>query len=44
VGGAKEKIIQAGCDEIIATDTIENEFSSVEIAPSIAKIMQELFH
>jgi ribose-phosphate pyrophosphokinase len=44
VEGAKEKLIQAGCDEIIATDTIESEFSKVEVTPSIAKIMQELFH
>jgi ribose-phosphate pyrophosphokinase len=41
VGGAKEKLFSAGCDEIISTDTIENEFSKVGAASSIAKCLSE---
>ena len=41
VGGAKEKLFSAGCDEIISTDTIENEFSKVGSASSIAKCLSE---
>ncbi len=37
VGGAKEKLISAGCDEIISTDTLEDEFSKVKAAPCIAE-------
>jgi ribose-phosphate pyrophosphokinase len=37
IGGAKEKLISAGCDEIIATDTIQNEFSKVSVASCIAE-------
>ena len=37
VGGAKEKLLSAGCDEIISTDTIEDEFSKVKAAPCIAE-------
>ncbi len=37
VGGAKEKLISAGCDEIISTDTIEDEFSKVKAASCIAE-------
>ncbi len=37
VGGAKEKLISAGCDELISTDTIEDEFSKVKVAPCIAE-------
>jgi ribose-phosphate pyrophosphokinase len=36
VGGAKEKLLSADCDEIISTDTIETEFSKVSAAESIA--------
>jgi ribose-phosphate pyrophosphokinase len=32
-GDAIKKLISAGCDEIIATDTIENDYSKVNIAP-----------
>lgn len=39
VGGAKEKLLSAGCDEIISTDTIENEFSKVSVAHSIAETL-----
>ena len=38
VGGAKEKLLSAGCNEIISTDTIENEFSKVKAAPCIAEM------
>ena len=37
VGDAKEKLFAAGCDEIISTDTIENEYSKVSVAPTIAE-------
>jgi ribose-phosphate pyrophosphokinase len=39
VGGAKEKLLSAGCDDIIATDTIENEFSKVSAAHCIAETL-----
>jgi ribose-phosphate pyrophosphokinase len=39
VGGAKEKLLSAGCDDIIATDTIENEFSKVSAADCIAETL-----
>jgi ribose-phosphate pyrophosphokinase len=35
VGSAKEKLISAGCDEILSTDTIENEFSKVKVASTV---------
>ncbi len=41
VGGAKEKLLSAGCDEIIATDTIENDFSKVSAAPCIAETLNK---
>jgi ribose-phosphate pyrophosphokinase len=45
VGGAKEKLLSAGCDDIISTDTIENEFSKVSAANSIAEtLMKTLPH
>ena len=34
-GNAVKKLDSAGCDEIISTDTIENEFSKVKTAPCI---------
>jgi len=34
---ALEKIKNAGVDEIIATDTVENEFSKITVAPLIAR-------
>jgi len=39
VGDAKEKLISAGCDEIISTDTIENEFSKVKAAECISNVL-----
>lgn len=41
VGGAKEKLLSAGCDEIISTDTIENEFTKVKSAKCIANILSK---
>jgi len=37
VGGAKEKLISAGCDDIISTDTIEDEFNKVKASYCIAE-------
>lgn len=42
VGGAKEKLLSAGCDEIISTDTIEDEFSKVKTAPCIAEMFLKI--
>jgi ribose-phosphate pyrophosphokinase len=39
-GDALEKLTDAGCDEIIATDTIQTEYSKVKVAPLLAS----LFH
>lgn len=41
-GQAKEKLVAAGCDEIIATDTIESEFSKVSVASCIAPLLTRL--
>jgi len=43
VGRAKEKLLSAGCDEIISTDTIEDEFSKVKTAPCIAETFLKIF-
>lgn len=40
VGNAIEKIQKAGCDEIITTDTIPNQFSKVKIAPLVADLLK----
>ncbi len=42
VGGAKEKLLSAGCDEIISADTIEDEFSKVKTAPCIAEMFLKI--
>jgi ribose-phosphate pyrophosphokinase len=39
-GDAIKKLNSAGCDEIISTDTIENEYSRVHIAPSIYNLFK----
>jgi len=44
ISGAKEKLLSSGCDEIISTDTIENEFSKVKAAPCISKILLKNLH
>ena len=36
IGGAKEKLLSAGCDGIISTDSIETEFSKVSVAECLA--------
>jgi len=38
-GEAIKKIISAGCNEIISTDTIRSEFSKVKIAPCISQLL-----
>ena len=43
VGGAKEKLLSAGCDEIISSDTIENDFSKVKAAPCITELLSKIF-
>jgi len=45
IGGAKEKLLAADCDEIISTDTIETNFSKVSAAECIATtILKTLPH
>lgn len=39
VGGAKEKLKDAECDEIISTDTIETEYSKISAAECIAETL-----
>ena len=39
IGGAKEKLKDAECDEIISTDTIETEYSKVSAAECIAEAL-----
>ncbi len=36
--GAVERIREAGCDDIVATDTIESDFSQVSAAPPLAAL------
>lgn len=38
-GSAIKKLKYAGCDEIISTDTIENDFSKVKLASTISKLL-----
>lgn len=42
IGGAIEKLQKAGCDEIIATDTIKSEYSTVSCAPCIVEALKSL--
>ena len=39
-GEAVKKLISAGCDKIISTDTIISDYSIVKIAPCISKLLQ----
>jgi len=39
VEGAVKKIVSAGCNEIISTDTIKSDFSKVKIAPCISQLL-----
>ena len=41
VGGAIEKLTAAGCESVIATDTIEGQFSFVSVAPVVAEALGE---
>ena len=41
VGGAIEKLTAAGCERVIATDTIEGQFSFVSVAPVVADALKE---
>jgi ribose-phosphate pyrophosphokinase len=38
-GEAIKKLVSAGCNEIISTDTIWSEFSKVKIAPVVSKLI-----
>ncbi len=37
--GAAQKLVSAGCSEIIATDTIQSKYSKVKITPCIAPLL-----
>ena len=41
IGNAIDKIEKAGAKEIISTDTIENAYSKVKVAPQIARILRK---
>lgn len=43
IRGAKEKLLAAGCDDIIAADTIENEFNKVKTAPCMIEMIQRYY-
>jgi ribose-phosphate pyrophosphokinase len=38
-GDAIKKLVSAGCNEIISTDTIKSDFSKVKIAPCVAELI-----
>ena len=38
-GDAVEKLMSSGCDEIISTDTVKNDFSKVKTASCIARVL-----
>ncbi len=40
VGDAIKKLQNAGCTDIIATDTIQSSYSKVSVAPSLAKLLK----
>ena len=40
IGDAIKKLYSSGCDEIIATDTIQSNYSTVKVAASIAPIIK----
>ena len=44
IAGAKEKLLDADCDEIISTDTINSDFSKVSVAECIAAALIKKFH
>ncbi len=41
-GGAIKKLVSAGCNEIISTDTIKSDFNKVKIAPCISRLLSSL--
>lgn len=41
IGGAKQKLLAAECDDIISTDTIETEFSKISAADCIAETLRK---
>ncbi|MFH1102029.1 MAG: ribose-phosphate diphosphokinase [Methanobacteriota archaeon] len=41
IGDAHQRLTAAGCDDIISTDTIQNNFSKVHIASCITEILNE---
>ena len=43
IGNADERILQAGCDELVSTDTIETAYSKVSVAKEIAKAINLSF-
>ena len=42
VGGAADKIKQAGVDELLATNTIPSKYSKVDVSPLIANYFEML--
>ena len=40
IGNADERIMAAGCDEIVATDTIESSYSKVSVAGEVIKVLK----
>jgi ribose-phosphate pyrophosphokinase len=38
-GDAIKKLVSAGADEIIATDTIQSDFSKVKIVPALSRLL-----
>jgi len=40
-GEAKQKLQSSGCDEILCTDTIHNEFSKIKTAPALAEALSK---
>ncbi len=41
-GDAIKKLVSAGCDEIISTDTIQNDYSKVKIAPCLLPFFRKI--
>ena len=40
IGNADERIIEAGCDELIASDTIESAYSKISVAEEVASLLE----
>jgi len=41
-GDAIKKLVSAGCNEIISTDTIKSDFSKVKISPCLSRLLSSL--